>query len=661
MPTAKIIIDAGKSIGSIDPNVYGHFLELCYECFYGGLWAEMLTSRKFEADDGEGKQYGVVRPWYAVGRTSNTHFMHDNTVFYCGSQSQKIKSQEQPSHVIGVGQGSLFFERSKGYELRINLKQEGIRSPILVTLRGDAGVYANHQIKLSSSEWTRDSFRLHPSRTDRNGHLTITFTGEGTLWLGSVSLMLEDHLSGFRRDVVDAIREIKPPNIRWPGGNFVSYYHWEDGIGDRDRRPPRPNYARVGVRGEEWEADGQWEPNDVGTDEFLELCRLTGAKPYMAVNAGDGTPEEAARLVEYCNGSPDSGQGKKRAANGHPEPYKITLWGIGNESYGNWQGGHVDEETYARRHRDIASAMSAVEPSIKIVAVGARSWFAPRWNEALLRIAGEYVDFLSLHSYAKKYRSHMKKTDLEDPAFAEEFYYYIVSSPYGVEEQIELTAKEIGSKSNDGSELAIAFDEWNCWAYNAPHHVVDFALRDGLYTAGMFHAFRRQSNVVKLANVSMLVNCLPLIRVSRFGFFVNPQYLVFKMYMSHQGPSLLKCSIECETFPAPEYEAGRAQAIGNIRYLDVSATMSEDRQALYVSVLNLHIADAVEAEIRIEGWVPRSKGRRVWLDGVHYMTENTFDQPDNITVKEEDIDDAKSNFIYTFAPHSVTILEFYRR
>jgi alpha-N-arabinofuranosidase len=461
--------------------------------------------------------------------------------------------------------------------------------------------------------------------------------------------------------VIEAISAIKPPNIRWPGGNFVSYYHWEDGIGDRDRRPPRPNFARCGVRGEEWELLEEWESNDVGVDEFLELCRLTGARPYMAVNSGDGTPEEAASLVEYCNGAADSKYGSKRVANGNAQPYSVVLWGIGNESYGNWQGGHVDENTYARRHLAIAGAMRAVDPKIKIVAVGARSWFAPGWNEAVLQVARGHVDYISLHSYAKKYRGHMKKSDLEDPDFAREFYYYIVSSPYGIEEQIDLTAKEIKMMLSGSPEVPIAFDEWNCWAYKEPHHEVDFALRDGLYTAGVFHAFRRRCRVVKLANISMLVNCLPLIRVNRFGLFLNPQYLVFKMYLNHQGPTLLQSSVGCDSFPAPEYEAGRPQAIGTIPYLDASATLSEDRKTLYLAVINRHDSEPAQTEISIDGWTPGFKGRMVWLDGEHYMTENTFESPRNITVGEKETEWPTGNMMISFPEHSVTILEFHER
>ncbi|UCD37254.1 MAG: hypothetical protein JSW54_10520 [Fidelibacterota bacterium] len=654
---AKIQVSASKPVGMINPDIYGHFTELIYRSFNGGLWAEMLSVRKFEGDDGEGQQYGIVRPWYPIGRTPDIHFMHDNTIFYCGSQSQKIVSGAEPEHRVGIGQGNLFIASDQDYEVRLNLKQEGIQSPISVTLEGQKGVYASHEISLDDGGWARFSFSLSPVQADPDGSFTITFKGSGTLWLGTASLMRADHLSGYRRDVIEAIRDIKPPNIRWPGGNFVSYYHWQDGIGDRDKRPPRPNYACLGAQGEEWEDGKPWEPGDVGIDEFMDLCRLTGAKPYVAVNAGDGTPEEAANLVEYCNGSASSPYGAMRVANGHHEPYGVELWGIGNEMFGGWQQGHVDEETYARRHLDFGKAMRAVDPDIKLVATGGRYWFYPGWNQALFGIAGDHLDYLSLHSYAKKYRGQMKKEDLQDLEFAEEFYYYIVSSPYGIEEQIRLTAEEIRDTFTEGPEIMVAFDEWNCWAYRAPRHEVEFALRDGLYTAGVLHAFRRQWDVLTLANFAMTVNALPMIRVNKSSLFFNPQYLVFKMYLNHQGPQLVQTVVECDTFPAPEYEQGRPQAIGEIPYLDASATRSDDGGTLYLGVVNMHDSANIETAISIEGWESGTQAKVIWLDGDHYMTENSFEDPNRITIQEKEVGIQGATLEYRFPPHSVTIIE----
>jgi alpha-N-arabinofuranosidase len=652
---AKITIYCDAEIGRIDPDIYGHFLEMTYHCFYGGIWAEMLQMRKFEGPDGEGKYYGIVKPWFPIGQTLNTHFMHDNTIYYCGNQSQKIVSREKTEHEIGIGQDKLYFEKEKIYKVRLNIKHESIESPVTIKLEGEKGIYASHTITKSGSDWARFSFTLKSSQTDRNGSLTITFKGPGILWIGSVSLMPEDNLSGYRRDVIEAFQEIKPPNIRWPGGNFVSYYHWEDGIGDRDKRPPRRNLAR-------WmEALGKdWESNDVGIDEFIDLCRLLETKPYIAVNSGDGTPEEAAHLVEYCNSTSDTEYGAKRAANGHPDPYNIELWGIGNEMFGDWQGGHVDEQTYARRHLSIAKAMRKIDPDIKIVATGGRNWFYKEWNQSLFQIAKGYFDYLSLHSYSKKYRSNMKKEDLNDPIFRKEFYDYIVSSPYGVEEQIKLTGKEIKTFFPEDPEIAIAFDEWNCWAYRTKNHLVEFSLRDGIYTAGILHAFRRQWDVVKLANFSMTINSLAMIRVNRFGMFFNPQYLVFKMYMNHQGPILIDTVVKCKTFPAPEYEKGRKQAIGKIPYIDASTTMSENNKTIYLSVINLHDSEPIEIEISLQNIDLRPAGKMIRLDGEDYMTENTFERPNQLTINETEIKIIDSSINYRSPPHSLTIFELYK-
>jgi len=645
---AEIVVSASEKIGRINPDIYGLFTEMCFYEFNGGMWAEMLKSRKFAGDDGGGEHYGVVKFWSPIGKNEKTHFAHDNTIYYCGNQSQKIVSWEKPDHKIGIGQKNLFFEKGKTYEVRINVKQSGIQTPLVVALEGKKAVYAAHKISLPGNNWNRFSFRLKSTQTDKNGKFTISFHGSGTLWVGSVSLMPDDNVSGFRKDVIDALKALNLPNIRWPGGNMVSIYRWEDGIGDRDKRPPR--FIRE-----------LWETNDVGIDEFMELCRLAGARPYIAVNSGDGSAQEAANWVEYCNGGVNTKYGKIRAKNGHGEPYGVKLWGIGNEMFGNWQNGHVDEETYARRHLEFAKAILAVDKGIKLVATGGRYWKYPRWNQALFKIAEEYFDYLSLHSYAKKYRTHMKKEDLKDPKFAEEFYYYIVSSPYGIEEQIIETDKEIRRSLPNRPGVTVAFDEWNCWAYRAQYELVDFALRDALYTAGIFHAFRRQLKAVTLANFSKSVNALSMIRVNQYGMFLNPQYLAFKMYLNHSGPTLLATDVKCDSFPAPEYERGRPQAKGNIPYLDVSATMSKHEDVIYVAVINLHADKNIKTRISLDKWGFSPEVKFLELYDDDYMTENTFEHPDRLTIKEDKLSGISNPFSYNFKPHSVTIMEFRKR
>jgi alpha-N-arabinofuranosidase len=393
----------------------------------------------------------------------------------------------------------------------------------------------------------------------------------------------------------------------------------------------------------------------------MEFCRLVGAKPTVVVNSGDGTAQEAADYVQYCNGSTNTKYGKMRADNGHPEPYNVKIWGIGNEMFGNWQFGHVDEETYAKRHLEFAKAMLAVDKNIKLVASGGRYWKFPRWNQALFNTAGNYLDYLSLHSYAKKYRSKLKKADLKDPKLAEEIYYYLVSSPYGIEEQIIETDKEIRKSLPSRPDIKISFDEWNAYYYKAPYEEIDFALRDGIYTAGVLHAFQKQSNAITLANFSGIVNAIAMIRVNNCGLFLNPQYLTFKMYTNHSGPTLLKTSVKCDTFPAPDYEEGRPQAKSKIPYLDVSATTDKDGKTVYLAVINLHADKEIRTKLSFDRWDFAPDVKIVELYHPNYMAENTLEKPDNITIKENQLAGTSNPFEYTFKPHSVTILEFQKK
>ena len=651
----EITVSTSEKIGEINPDIYGLFLATYYHEFNGGMWAEMLRSRKFAEDDREDDEngYGVVKYWFAIGRNEKTHFAHDATTFYCGVRSQKILNENGPQHKIGIGQKGLCLDSSKNYQVRLNLKQKDIKGPVIIALEGEKTVYAQKEITVSDKDWSRHSFILKPSQSDKNGRFTVTFTGPGTLWVGTASLMPDDNVSGFRKDVIEALKAVHPSNIRGLGGNNISCYRWQDGIGDRDKRPPRFDKA--------FPDDDQWETNDFGTDEFMELCRLVGAKPTVVVNSGDGTAQEAADYVQYCNGSTNTKYGKMRADNGHPEPYNVKIWGIGNEMFGNWQFGHVDEETYAKRHLEFAKAMLAVDKNIKLVASGGRYWKFPRWNQALFNTAGNYLDYLSLHSYAKKYRSKLKKADLKDPKLAEEIYYYLVSSPYGIEEQLIETDKEIRKSLPGRPDIKISFDEWNAYYYKAPYEEIDFALRDGIYTAGVLHAFQRQSNAITLANFSGIVNAIAMIRVNNCGLFLNPQYLTFKMYTNHSGPTLLKTSVKCDTFAAPDYEDGRLQAKSKIPYLDISATTDKEGKTVYMAVINLHADKEIRTKLSFDRWDFTPDVKTIELYHPNYMAENTLEQPENITIKENSLAGISNPFEYTFKPHSVTILEFRKK
>ena len=261
----------------------------------------------------------------------------------------------------GIAQHGLGLIQGKTYEGRIWLAAHDADAVQVSLVWGsepkDRQVVA---IDKPAESFTKTALKFTAGATTDNGRLEITALGKGSVSIGTVSLMPADNIHGMRADTLALLQELDSPVYRWPGGNFVSGYNWKDGIGDRDRRPPRKNPAWTGV-----------EHNDFGLDEFMVFCRYLKTEPYIAVNSGLGDTKSAVEEVEYANGSADTPMGKLRAANGHPEPYGVKFWSIGNEMYGNWQLGHIPLEKYTQKHNEFAEAMRKVDPSIQLIGVGA--------------------------------------------------------------------------------------------------------------------------------------------------------------------------------------------------------------------------------------------------------------------------------------------------
>jgi alpha-N-arabinofuranosidase len=190
---------------------------------------------------------------------------------------------------------------------------------------------------------------------------------------------------GYRADVLDAIRRLRTPLLRWPGGNFASGYHWLDGVGPKGERPTRFDHA--------WR---KREPNTFGTHEFIQYCRLLEAEPYLCVNMGSGTLEEAASWVEYCNRPEGTYYADLRRRNGAAEPFNVRYWGLGNEVFGFWQIGQMSAEEYALRAREFAKMMQLTDAGIRLIACGAHQ---PTWDWEVIKTAGRYIDYISVHSY----------------------------------------------------------------------------------------------------------------------------------------------------------------------------------------------------------------------------------------------------------------------
>ena len=333
----NVTIDASKTGPPISKYIYGQFLEHGGNIVNEGVWAEMLEDRKFyypitskppatpppPAQGPPRRQ--PPRRWTPIG--GDQFITMDSQNPYTGEHSPRV--QLDPSEPHGFAQTGLSVVKGKAYTGRIVLA--GSRGTVVkATLVWGTGAGERQTVTIRDlgSTYRKFPLRFEAQGDTNDARLEITATGSGDVHVGAVSLMPADNIEGFRAEVIAALKQLHSGVYRFPGGNFVSAYEWRNGVGEMDKRPPI--YDPV------WHAV---QPNDVGTDEFLTLCRLLGVDPYITVNAGFGDAWSAKELVEYTNGAVTTPMGKWRAANGHPQPYNVKLWGIGNEPWGDYQMG----------------------------------------------------------------------------------------------------------------------------------------------------------------------------------------------------------------------------------------------------------------------------------------------------------------------------------
>ncbi|HEV2215266.1 MAG TPA: alpha-N-arabinofuranosidase, partial [Terracidiphilus sp.] len=360
-----VSINVDQTAPATSKYEFGMFIEHIGPLIYRSLWAEMLDDRKFyfpiQAEVPHAPQRGgfpgvQLRHWTPVGPSTAITMDTDNP--FVGDHSPRIALD--PSTPRGIQQAGLAVLRGSNYIGRIELRgTPGVR--VAVALIWGPGEHDRQTLTFPQITQAYQKFPLHftAGADSQNAVLEITGSGSGNFHVGVVSLMPADNVHGFRPDTIALLRRLHSGFWRLPGGNFLSDWNWYNGVGDIDKRPPTFDYA--------WNA---MQSNDVGLDEFMTLCRLIGVEPYVTVNAGFGDAHSAAEEVEYLNGSIHTRLGAERARNGHPQPYSVKLWDVGNEPYGSWQLGRTDLKYYVLKHNEFAKAMRAADPSITLLASG---------------------------------------------------------------------------------------------------------------------------------------------------------------------------------------------------------------------------------------------------------------------------------------------------
>jgi alpha-N-arabinofuranosidase len=460
------------------------------------------------------------------------------------------------------------------------------------------------------------------------------------------SPLADEH--GFRTDVLQAMRQIGVPVLRWPGGNFASNYHWEDGIGPRDRRPARFDLAWRSV-----------EPNTFGTEEFLAYCDALSTpevpcRPYVCLNTGTGTLDEAVRWLEYCNLDAErypSHHARWRREMGRTEPYAVPYWGIGNEVYGAWQVGHSTADAYGDKCIQYARFLKAVDPSVKVIAVGANN---PDWDLEVLKRAGGLIDYVSNHQY-----------------YGNDDYYGTVAGAASVERRLKLLCSVVDvaeASLRRETPIEIAFDEWNIWYRGRTRPWEEFyALKDAIFAGGVFNALYRLCNRVTMANLAQMVNALGMLHTTPTALVLGPIYHVFDLYVNHTGRIVLDTVLLPEDAEAREVFSAdvSVQAYGrpkppprivnDVPYLDVVATLDRSGEHLSVAAVNRHQEREAALRLDLTSLRPLALEAHV-LTGSDPMQQNTPNQPDAVAPTSRRLDLAAGEV--RLAPCSVTVLEW---
>ncbi len=435
----------------------------------------------------------------------------------------------------------------------------------------------------------------------------------GGLWVGRDSDI--PNVSGFRTDAIEALKKIKPAVLRWPGGCFAETYNWRDGIGEN--RPVRLNW---------WtNSDGRYESNEVGTHEFFELCRLIGAKAYLAVNVTGMTPLDIREWFDYCL-SPEgtTALAAERVKNGHPEPFDIPYIGIGNENWG--EGGNMTPDYYALEYRKYSTLIKHVAPDAKFIAGGADGG-AYSWTHDLaqnLSQSRSRVDGMSLHYYSGATGDAVNFTDSE--------WYGMIEKASRMQELIDrhsAITKGFGMEN----KMKLVVDEWGCWhpggsgpskGYNLFEQ--QSTMRDAIVAAMTLNIFNNSCDKVIMSNVAQVCNNLHcLLLAGKDGLILTPTYHIFDMYKEHQGGRAMRAFVDGDESPD--------------RKISVSA--SEKDGFMTVTVANPILED-VEIKLDLLGANLPESAKATLLCAERIRDINTFDEPSKVVPKEIAIDPRKT-------------------
>jgi alpha-N-arabinofuranosidase len=598
-------IEASKTGPPISPYIYGQFLEHAGGLVYSSLWSEMLDDRKFfydvmpkpKEEPNPGRRGGFpgrrnVGPgrWNPIGPIDSV--VMDTTNPFVGDHTPLvILAGNEPR---GIRQTDVNFVKDEKYIGHLTLAGDA-HAKVSINIVWGTNADAVHQtvaLGRLHKDYRKFTFSF---KAENSGHaqFEIIGTGTGSFHIGAVSLMPADSLDGWRPAEIAVLKSLRSGVYRFPGGNFVSAFEWRNAIGDPDKRPP--------VFDPVWRA---LQPNDIGPDEFMTMCKLLGVEPYITVNAGTGDDWSARDLVEYCNGNASTPMGKLRAANGHSEPYHVKFWGIGNEMWGiSYQYGAMKLNQFEYKHNQFAEAMRQVDPTIKLIASGAMPdtmtgsrealslgtnlvplYLSPEdWTGGLLKNCFNNIDLISEHFYnygSTHYSLVEGKQIPNDPSEP------VTDWMRRPANHIRLKYEEYKEYEKLIPELAahpkpLNIDEW---AYAGRGANLSYPIYPSY--AWVFHEMFRHSDIFQMAAQTFATS---LLAYHGTNVSLTANGLVFKIYRDHFGTIPVEVSgnsPQPKPIDPPGGEQPAVNAGSGTFPLDVVAAWAEDHHALTIAILN---------------------------------------------------------------------------
>jgi alpha-L-arabinofuranosidase len=668
-PDIAATINVGKTAHPISDLMFGGFLEHGGNLINYSLWSEVLDDRKFynpvdskplpqPPQRGRRPMSALMmsRKWVPVGPDEAVTM--DTVKPYVGEHSPVVHLAGSAPR--GIAQDGLPLDK-KGYTGRIVIAADG-EARITATLIWGKGAGNRQTVHIAAgTDWTTVPLSFTSKAATTQGRIEIVGRGSGTFRVGAVSLMPADNIKGFRADTIALMKEMDCKILRLPGGNFISAYDWKDTIGDPDKRPP--------IFDPVWSQNmGQVvQPNDAGVDELLEMCHLIGAEPFWCINTGFGEPRSGAELLEYVNGAADTAWGAKRAANGHPEPWKVHYWNIGNEMYGHWQMGHMDPEQYFIKHKLFVAAMRKVDPSIFIAVPGGFvdeittgqgmmpdsggiqvQYGSHRdWGGGMLKNCWGTFDAMQTHTYPPEdtrfdmsvgKRVPVTRTLVEWARMPAQRIATMADSWEGYKERFP--------QLNEG-KVKVFMDEW------AYHFQQDY--KGCLAIARAFHEFFRHTDFIDMTGYTMATAWL---NYDRTRSVISATGRVFQLYHRHFGKIPVAVTGNSPV-PPPEYPIGGDQPkvnTGSATWpLDVSAALTGDRKGLVIAVVNATDA-ARTLELGLEGFRTAGAGRSWKLTAPGLDAQNNVGNAPKVVIDETTFDATAKPI--TVAPFGIELYEY---